>query len=901
MSGCYYYYFIILFINYVHGTFTPSTSDYDAYGVKIAMNEHFLVLAQNGQQPPSFFIQFPPYNDTHLLSTQCSLTYPNVTDTFIYTVAIGKKQTQDQIQFFFIGELYNDQSGPFVGMATFNNSFNIVDVTSSSSCDASFSYSLNYLSNYDHQEYYILGVDPTGFLAYGFTNQFVFVFDSTNTNNFNIWNGSLTWPDSTFLPHAVDISDRFGVIAGFTYNGDNATVKYSPMIYLINFNSSNHYHPIVVDKYKPIATPDTWQDLLTNEDAGVYSAKYDMSVSIDPQGKVLVGMQFINRVFFLSVDTSNPIYLTYVNRYTNDRSLGNGKSIAWLDNGIAAIIINVYSLDYEWSQSQVFLFDMYETVFNSTATPLSIVPNSHQILPSSFSSIFLNVVSSPSSLTLMDDQGNILIFSPTQSGFYPSVRDTGSTVIFTSPFQCIPGTYKNRTGVHDCVLCPSGTKNPGNSNTYCIPCASDAFCPLGSVADISQSVLDTTYQVFPYPLSPESVIFDEILLHNMFSIGPGRCLLISPLFWALIVAGLVILIIIIMEIMHLFITHPKSQRIRKVLQTVFRHTDLIGEGEYWISGLISFSVLVLVSFAFAFSNEYLKKYPIETSSPSYFACDTTLRNAKFETNVQSLAIPFASTEQEMFDLLYNQAFTLNLDFINTLVKCDAISIQALFGLTWATIRWLTCDNTNDILTLVIPLPYQHISVQVFLADTKMMGAIRIGMTGPGYEDKNYKLKELDFHQSYSKNGYALSRTLPVAIAISKVINETKPMTGEESEFSGIYIPTFTVDMNSLFISNDQYVRSALTVTTLTIDITETPYYVKNLQEPIARQSEIIFRNLLFTVVCLEIFGLLFITYKLAFKPLYYKIIRSKLSDKYKKPVDDKQDNNTNGDLKMVQL
>jgi hypothetical protein len=50
----------------------------------------------------------------------------------------------------------------------------------------SFSYSFQYLLNYEHQDYYILDVDSTGVLAYGFTNEFVFVFDSTNTTNFNI-------------------------------------------------------------------------------------------------------------------------------------------------------------------------------------------------------------------------------------------------------------------------------------------------------------------------------------------------------------------------------------------------------------------------------------------------------------------------------------------------------------------------------------------------------------------------------------------------------------------------------------------------------------------------------------------------------------------------------------------
>jgi hypothetical protein len=343
-----------------------------------------------------------------------------------------------------------------------------------------------------------------------------------------------------------------------------------------------------------------------------------------------------------------------------------------------------------------------------------------------------------------------------------------------------------------------------------------------------------------------------------------------------------------MEIMHLFIKHPKSRRIRKVLQAAFKRTDLIGEGEYWITGLISFCVIVLVSFAYAFSNEYLKQYPIETSSDSYFSCDLSIRNAKFETNVQSLAIPFTPTEEEMFDLLTNQPFTMNIDFVNTLVSCDAASIQAQFGLVWSTIRWLDCYNLNSILTLSIPLPYQHISVQVFLEDAKTMGAIRIGLSGPGYENGSYKLQELAFYQAYSKSGYTLSRTLPVAIAMTKLINETKPMTGDESEFSGIYIPTFTVDMNSLFVTNDQYVTSALTTTILTIVITETPYYVKNLQEPIVRQSELIFRNLLFTIVCLEIFGLVFLTHKLVFKPLFFAIVKKRVHGNKKEADDENQ-------------
>ena len=271
-------------------------------------------------------------------------------------------------------------------------------------------------------------------------------------------------------------------------------------------------------------------------------------------------MQFINRVFLLSINITNPIRLNYISRYTNGRSLGNGKSVTWLDNGIGAILINVYTLDYQWSSSQIFFFDIYEQGYISNSTPLSIFPNSHQLRPSSFSSIFLNIISTPSSLALLDDQGHILIFTPTQPEFYSFVEYTGSTPFITSSKPCIPGTFKNKIGVHDCVLCPTGTKNPGNSSNQCISCLSESFCPLGSVADIPKSAFESVFQVIPYPNSPESTIFDEILIHNMFSIGSGRCVLVSPLFWSLIVVSVVIIIIVIMEIMHLFINHPRVEK-----------------------------------------------------------------------------------------------------------------------------------------------------------------------------------------------------------------------------------------------------------------------------------------------------------------------------------------------------
>ncbi|CAF3426872.1 unnamed protein product [Rotaria sp. Silwood1] len=860
-----------LFIRYITGNFAPNRADYNAYGVKIAMNEDFLVLAENKNDLPRFFIQFAPYNNTQL-SLQCSTQYPQMTDAFIYTVVVGKKQNKNRIHFYFAGELTNNKSGIFVGIAIYNN----INSNSSLLCNTSFTYYLQYIYNYQHQEYYILGVEPNGYFTYGFSNEFIFIFDSRNTSVLELWNGNLTWPNPTFIPHAIDISENFGVISGFIYNGINSTVKYSPMIYLINFNSSNK-HPIVVNQYKPIANPATWQDLLTNTDANLYSAKYDMSVSINEYGDVLVGMQFINRVFLFHVNKTNPTELYFISRHTNGRTLGNGKNIAWLENGIAALIVNLYTLDYEWLSSQIHIYDIQTNVYNSNSTPLSVFPNNHQKLPHSLDPIFINIVSSPSSLALLDNKGHIVIFLPTLAGYYLSIKDTETMPLITTSQICMPGTYKSRSGIHDCTLCPSGTKNPGNFTTFCVPCSSNSFCPLASVNEVPQSALQTITQVVPYPKSPESVTFDEILIRNMFNIEAGRCIGSSPLFWTLIVGGLALIVILIMGFLKFFTKSLRWQRLRILVKYIFRHTDIIGEGELWVGGLVSLCIIVLICFACIFSTSFIKQYPIETSSNAYFDCDLSIRNAKFETSVQSLAIPFTDADQKMFDLLNNQEFLLNIDFVNTLIKCDSISIDALFGITWSTIRWLNCDNINYILSLSIPLPYQHISVQVNIEDIKTIGALRIGLYGREVKNGSYSLKELNFYKSFFKNEFILARHLPITLSLTKVINETLSIKSSESNFSGIYVPTFTVDYNSLFFSNDQFIRSTRTLTTLNVVISETPYYVKNLQQPIAKRSEIIFQNLLFTTVCLELFGLIFLLYKLLIKPLCSFILKKNLT------------------------
>ncbi len=65
----------------------------------------------------------------------------------------------------------------------------------------------------------------------------------------------------------------------------------------------------------------------------------------------------------------------------------------------------------------------------------------------------------------------------------------------------------------------------------------------------------------------------------------------------------------------------------------------------------------------------------------------------------------------------------------------------------------------------------------------------------------------------------------------------------------------------------------LTATTVTIVISETSYYIQNREFPIAKQTEIIFHDLLFTIVVLEIFGLIYLIFKLGIIPLAKMIVK----------------------------
>jgi hypothetical protein len=100
-----------------------------------------------------------------------------------------------------------------------------------------------------------------------------------------------------------------------------------------------------------------------------------------------------------------------------------------------------------------------------------------------------------------------------------------------------------------------------------------------------------------------------------------------------------------------------------------------------------------------------------------------------------------------------------------------------------------------------------------------------------------------------------------------VVNETEPLRGSESDYSGLWYASFSYTPTDMFMTRETYVLSTNgSSTTLMITISETSHYIKNVQSPIAKEAEVIFRTLLFAFLCLEICAMGFLIAKMLVIP-----------------------------------
>jgi hypothetical protein len=305
-------------------------------------------------------------------------------------------------------------------------------------------------------------------------------------------------------------------------------------------------------------------------------------------------MSFLNTVFLFSI-TNSGTNLVLASSMNKGHLLGFGKSVTWLTQSQAAILFSSYSLDYvTWYSSNIYV---YTSLSGTTipSTPTAVIPNAQQPLPSTINSKLIKIISTPESLAVLDIDGGVLGILAQPPGYYASTDTSNSPIaasmpVVSYPVTCIGGTYKSDTGVHPCALCPSGSRNPGDAAaTSCINCSSTSFCPLGAVYDMDSTSIASLSQAYAYPRSPDMVIFEDILLQNMFSFGStAHCLVVSPMFWTVILLAIFLLLFIFIASMNFCVQPPKRDQWRTRIKNIFQRTDL----------LVSFNLQLFIIYSF---------------------------------------------------------------------------------------------------------------------------------------------------------------------------------------------------------------------------------------------------------------------------------------------------------------
>ena len=184
--------------------------------------------------------------------------------------------------------------------------------------------------------------------------------------------------------------------------------------------------------------------------------------------------------------------------------------------------------------------------------------------------------------------------------------------------------------------------------------------------------------------------------------------------------------------------------------------------------------------AYTFALKYLNQYPAEKVGPSTFACDTTIRNAKFSSSLQSLSTPMSDDGQTIFDILIGQNWTMSIDLINTRVSCKEIAIVTVVDSLRIPSDHSPCTSSKGVVSMSVDLSTHKIGVRVSVNSMKVIGGVRVGITGAGQENERYHLKELDFRQAFHSPS---ARTLGQSPAIQMSVTKVSSSSILDTEFS----------------------------------------------------------------------------------------------------------------------
>jgi hypothetical protein len=242
--------------------------------------------------------------------------------------------------------------------------------------------------------------------------------------------------------------------------------------------------------------------------------------------------------------------------------------------------------------------------------------------------------------------------------------------------------------------------------------------------------------------------------------------------------------------------------------------------------------------------------------------------------MQSLGAAVSGNMTQLFNLLQLQKFTLIVTLLNTIVNTNVIVSQTIGTIT-TKLNIDLSTPTNGCLVISCNLTSNIATININVSSMQTIGGISIGLSGPGTTDRNIEAKDLNFSNTFSMTNRTMSQEPYFSVELIQVINETKPLSlTDASQFSGLWIPTFTTDEDQNFYVESDYEKyHTKYYTILTIDITQAAYYIYNEEKPIIKTTSVIFKNILFVSMCMEIIAFIFLMVKLVIGPLLQFIVR----------------------------
>jgi hypothetical protein len=264
--------------------------------------------------------------------------------------------------------------------------------------------------------------------------------------------------------------------------------------------------------------------------------------------------------------------------------------------------------------------------------------------------------------------------------------------------------------------------------------------------------------------------------------------------------------------------------------------------------------------------------------------------------MQALGAAIPDSAKTIFNLLNSQQFSLTVTLLNTIVD-TTITVEQTVGTITTTLQPDLSVPIDGCLVILCNLTANIATVNITISGSQAIGGVRFGLSATGIVDQNSEAQEVYFASTFTMSNRTMSQNPYFSIELIQDINETKPLSlNGQSNYSGLWIPTYTQDSDRNFYTLDNYEKyHTNSYTILTIDISQAAYYIYNIQQPIVKSTSATFNNILFASMCMEIFGFVLLIFKLGIVPLIRLIIRliQLEEEKSKEKKDDDDDESDN--------